>query len=606
MFGLRPWFAFLVRALCFFFWVRLDMGATLPVAGRGLQPAPHTLWRPCVRPSPGPVRRRGSGEHVDAEDRPTPDRDRPAGAADGRVRSPGPLDVVLAGLLAAAGIVHLVMVPAHGGDGVWLDPLAFALVGWAQIGLSVVFLLGRGTPSLAAASGALNAVVVGMWTASVTVGLSVGSHAGEVESVDALGAVTAGLEVAAVLVALLIVFAPRVARPGLVVPSVVAVAALGLATTAIVAPGGSGAGGHSHGDAGDPHGAAAHSAEMAAIDATRCDLGFNPVSYWTDAARMGVDTYAGGAMGAHAATTPLGVVMAPDPDQGRGSEGLDRLVSATSAAATGELAAAALVVELAEASEEDRQAWMDWSGRTAAAGGGGHHGHDASAPDDNGGHGGHAGPQPWTAMIDQEECSRLAEELALARGTALRYPTAADAVAGGWVRVTPYVPGIAAHYMKFPLVDGRFEITQPEMLLYDGNGPDAKMVGLSYYLRHSGDAEPTQGFTGPNDHYHRHVGLCNGPGGVIGDSTMTAEECAAIGGRKSDRQDGWMAHAWVVPGCESPWGVFSGASPLLDRALADASGTDGGACAGSSVRDQYDLRPGGRQAPTVGESASGD
>jgi hypothetical protein len=383
------------------------------------------------------------------------------------------------------------------------------------------------------------------------------------------------------------------------------VAALGLATTVIVAPGSSPAGGHAHGDgAGGSHDATAHVAEMAAIDAARCDLGFNPASYWTDAARMGVDTYAGGAMATHEAPGPMGLVTAADPDQGRGSEGLDRLVSATSASAGGELAAAALVVELAEASEEDHQAWMDWSARTAAAGGG--HGHDAAAPDDNGGHGGHAGPQPWTAMIDQEECVRLAEELDLARETALRYPTAADAVAGGWQRVTPYVPGIAAHYMKFSLVDGRFEITQPEMLLYDGDDPDARVVGLSYYMRHSGDAEPTQGFTGPNDHYHRHVGLCNGPGGVIGDSTTTAEECAARGGRKSDRQDGWMAHAWVVPGCESPWGVFSGASPLLERKLAEASGTNDGACSASSVRDRYDLSPGGRVASPVGESASGD
>ena len=524
----------------------------------------------------------------------------------GGVRTPGPLEIVLAGMLAGAGLIHLVLVPAHGGDGVWLDPLAFAVVGWLQIGLALLLLLGRGSTPTTAFAAVLNVVVLGLWTASVTSGLPVGAHAGEVEPVDALGAVTAGLELAAVIVAVaLIVSASRPARAGLVVPSVIAVAALGLATTVIVAPGSSPAGGHAHGDgAGGSHDATAHVAEMAAIDAARCDLGFNPASYWTDAARMGVDTYAGGAMATHEAPGPMGLVTAADPDQGRGSEGLDRLVSATSASAGGELAAAALVVELAEASEEDHQAWMDWSARTAAAGGG--HGHDAAAPDDNGGHGGHAGPQPWTAMIDQEECVRLAEELDLARETALRYPTAADAVAGGWQRVTPYVPGIAAHYMKFSLVDGRFEITQPEMLLYDGDDPDARVVGLSYYMRHSGDAEPTQGFTGPNDHYHRHVGLCNGPGGVIGDSTTTAEECAARGGRKSDRQDGWMAHAWVVPGCESPWGVFSGASPLLERKLAEASGTNDGACSASSVRDRYDLSPGGRVASPVGESASGD
>lgn len=513
---------------------------------------------------------------------------------------------MLAGLLAGAGLIHLVLVPAHGGDGVWLDPLAFALVGWLQIGLALLLVLGRSSTAATTFGAVVNVVVLGLWTASVTSGLPVGAHAGQAEPVDALGAVAAGFELAAVLVAVgLILRASRPAGGGLVVPSVIAVATLGLATTAIVAPGSVPSDGHGHdGATGGSHDTAAHVAEMAAIDAARCDTGFNPASYWTDAARMGVDTYAGGAMDPHGAVGPMGLVTAADPDQGRGSEGLDRLVSATSASAGGELAAAALVVQLAESSEEDHQAWMDWSARTAAAGGG--HGHDAAAPDDNGGHGGHAGPQPWTAMIDQEECVRLAEELDLARETALRYPTAADAVAGGWQRVTPYVPGIAAHYMKFSLVDGRFEITQPEMLLYDGNGPDARMVGLSYYLRHRGDAEPTQGFTGPNDHYHRHVGLCNGPGGVIGDSTTTAEECAAMGGQKSDRQDGWMAHAWVVPGCESPWGVFSGASPLLDLELAKASGTNDGGCSASSVRDRYDLSPGARSPSSVGESASGD
>jgi len=601
MLGLRPWLAFFLRALCFFFWVRLDMGGTLP-APRSPTPAGAARYAAAIRHGPGTP----GGASV-AIDQVAADPDRSDGPGSrGGLRSPGPLEVVLAGLLAGAGLIHLVLVPAHGGDGVWLEPLAFALVGWLQISLALILLLGRSSTATTAFGAVLNVVVLGLWTASVTTGLPVGAHAGEVEPVDAVGAVTAGLEVAAVLVAVaLILVAPRPTRGGLVVPSVVAVAALGLATTAIVAPGSSPAGGHAHsGGAAGAHDPAAHVAEMAAIDAARCDTGFNPASYWADASRMGVDTYAGGAMDPHAAAGPMGLVTSADPDQGRGSEGLDRLVSATSLSGGGELAAAALVVALAESSEEDHQAWMDWSARTAAAGGG--HAHEAAAPDDNGGHGGHAGPQPWTAMIDQEECVRLAEELDLARETALRYPTAADAVAGGWQRVTPYVPGIAAHYMKFSLVDGRFEITEPEMLLYDGNGPDARMVGLSYYLRHRGDAEPTQGFTGPNDHYHRHVGLCNGPGGVIGDSTTTAEECAAMGGQKSDRQDGWMAHAWVVPGCESPWGVFSGASPLLDRSLAEASGTNDGGCSASSVRDRYDLSPGARAPSSVGESASGD
>ena len=80
--------------------------------------------------------------------------------------------------------------------------------------------------------------------------------------------------------------------------------------------------------------------------------------------------------------------------------------------------------------------------------------------------------------------------------------------------------------------------------------------------------------------------------GVIGDSTTTKEECEAMGGRKADGGNGWMNHVWIVPGCESPWGMFSGASPLLDGELTKASGTDGGGCAGSGVRQRYNLDPG--------------
>jgi hypothetical protein len=207
-------------------------------------------------------------------------------------------------------------------------------------------------------------------------------------------------------------------------------------------------------------------------------------------------------------------------------------------------------------------------------------------------------------MTDQAECDALAAELQLARDTALKYPTVKDAEAAGWRQVTGYVPGIAAHFMNFGLVDGKFEIDKPEMILYDGTGDDARVVGLSYYIRHEGGAEPTQGFTGQNDHYHRHDGLCVNSTGVIGDSTTTEEECAALGGAKANGTAGWMSHAWVVPGCESPWGVFSGATPLLDRQLFIDNGASGDGCAGSGVRARYNLEPGGEENTPVNVGGS--
>ncbi len=528
------------------------------------------------------------------------------------------LGILLAALTGGAGLIHLVVVPAHVGGGSWIDPIGFAVVGWLQIALALVFLLRRGTRGLAIATAVLNAAALGVWVWARTIGLPVGSHAGIVEDVGLLDGICAVLEAGAVLVSGAMVLAPRRLKVGLLVPSLAAVAVLGLVTVGMVAPGeehsaaghshdgaAGAAGGHTHGTSEDP---AAHADQMAAIDDERCDLGFNPASYWTEAAALGVDTYGGGSMDM-SVTLPDDVTAVVGADEGRGSVGLDRLVAATSKSDSGaESDAAGLVVALANADDEDYAAWRTWMARRSATGGHSHGSGAAAAPDDNGGHGGHAGPTPWKAMADQSQCVALSEELAVARETALSMPTAADAMAAGYVRVTGYVPGIAAHYMKFSIVDDEFHVDEPEMVLYDGGGPDARVVGLSYYLIQPGEAEPTQGFTGDNDHYHRHVGLCTKlGGGVIGDSSTTEEECARRGGVKANGSEGWMSHAWVVPGCESPWGVFSGASPLLDDALAAASGQNEGACAASAGRARYDLSPGSRTAASSGgERADGD
>lgn len=177
-------------------------------------------------------------------------------------------------------------------------------------------------------------------------------------------------------------------------------------------------------------------------------------------------------------------------------------------------------------------------------------------------HGHGDGTEPPYEPVDAATRAELAEQLVQAREVALRYPTVADAERAGYRKVTEYVPLIGAHYMRFLLVDGTFDIAQPEMLLYDGTEPGSQMVGLSYYV--TADSEP-EGFAGPNDHWHQHIGLCidaNAPV-VIGDESLSDEECAAIGGRKADGRDGWMVHAWVVPGWESPQGVFSAENEQL-------------------------------------------
>jgi hypothetical protein len=188
--------------------------------------------------------------------------------------------------------------------------------------------------------------------------------------------------------------------------------------------------------------------------------------------------------------------------------------------------------------------------------------HDHGAPGHThaGGHG-HGAELPPVAMTAAAR-AQLGGELTAARNVAERYPTVKQAVADGYKAVTPYIPLIGAHYMKFLTVDGTFDIEQPEMLLYDGTKSSSRIVGLSYYVR--GDAEP-DGFAGPNDHWHRHLGLCIDTDNpfVLGDEQTTQAECARRGGVKADGADGWMVHAWVVPGWESTQGVFSAENPQL-------------------------------------------
>jgi hypothetical protein len=497
--------------------------------------------------------------------------------------------LVLAALSLSAGVVHLVMVPDHIGG--WaLEGIVFAVVGWLQILLGVGLLM-RPRRAMLQATVILNALALLLYVVSRTSGLPVGPNSGVAEtmgSIDVLAAVFEGLLVVGSGVLLARPkFLANLSTEGLVMVSAIPVVALLATTVALADPAtsehahGGGevaagtAGGHAHGDS------TAATTDLASLASQRCELDINPAADWNETTTAGIDTVMGGTVEHDMATMATPV---------QGSQELDKVI-ATTTKDGGEVKDAEVVVALGNVSDDVYTNWLRWL-PTMAASHGDSHGASAAAPDDNNGMGGHLGPQPWTAMTDQAQCDQLKAELAQSRDTAMKYPTAADAKKGGWVRVTPYVPGIAAHYMNFRYVDGTFEIDKPEMLLYDGDGDDASMVGLSYYIMNDSSAEPTQGFTGPNDHFHRHVGLCVGAGGVVGDSTTSAEDCAARGGRKADGAGGWMNHVWLVPGCESPWGMFSGATPLLEDDMPKASGQDGGGCAGSGVRARYNLTPG--------------
>jgi hypothetical protein len=178
--------------------------------------------------------------------------------------------------------------------------------------------------------------------------------------------------------------------------------------------------------------------------------------------------------------------------------------------------------------------------------------------------------QPDTPL-DPQTRATVALQLTAARAAALKYPTVADAQRAGYHLVGGgYGPGAGAHYIGFGGgAFGSFDPAKPPTLIYDGTSPTAQIVGLMYLGMGSNGAAP-EGFAGPNDHWHRHSGVCTKGAEVIFpvDADVTQAQCTAKGGNYM-KTTIWMVHAWVVPAWDSPAGVFSHENP--DLPCADGS-----------------------------------
>src|SRR3954453_12872457 len=186
----------------------------------------------------------------------------------------------------------------------------------------------------------------------------------------------------------------------------------------------------------------------------------------------------------------------------------------------------------------------------------------------------------------------LANELVVARASALQYPTVADATKSGYILAGKFTPGAGAHYISLSGSAASYlgqtktvDPAHPLALIYDGIAPTSRVVGLMYGS--FATAAPS-GFAGPNDHWHRHTNLCiTFDKGKIGipyppDSDVKKSDCDALHGQFM-RETLWMVHAWIVPGWDSPEGVFSHAN--VDLHCGD--GTDRtdkvGFCTGSTA-----------------------
>ena len=161
--------------------------------------------------------------------------------------------------------------------------------------------------------------------------------------------------------------------------------------------------------------------------------------------------------------------------------------------------------------------------------------------------------------LDRLTRAQLAMQLAGAREEAMKYPTVADAMAAGMRVAGGFAPGSGAHFISYSGIggEGAIDVSKINSYIYDGVSPDSQIVGLMYYS----NANP-EGFAGPNDHWHRHSNVCVKFGGegievpFPADADVTKQQCTEAGACLIPIT-GYMVHAWVVPGWESPQGVYS-------------------------------------------------
>ena len=156
------------------------------------------------------------------------------------------LRVTIGAALLGAAIIHFAMVPQHMSE--WApEGIAFALTGWAQVALALAIML-RPRRWMLTATLVLSVLFVVAWTITRVWGPPFGPHSGVAEPAAFVDIACVALEGVVVVLAGLALLRPRFGAgwsgEGLVFASIVPVALLVLATSAVASPSASH---HAHG-----------------------------------------------------------------------------------------------------------------------------------------------------------------------------------------------------------------------------------------------------------------------------------------------------------------------------------------------------------------------
>jgi hypothetical protein len=180
-----------------------------------------------------------------------------------RVETPPPLFVAMATLSAAAAVIHFVMVPSHM-DEFATEGIAFAVAGWLQL-LAAFWLWTQPTRLVLGITIITNVAFIGAWAVSRTAGLPVGPNSGIAEEMSVVDLTAVALEAGLIVLAVAVLFRPRLAEislpPGLGVALPLAVIAI--TSTVLASPE---ARNHAHGDEAVAAGAAGMPGAAVAAD----------------------------------------------------------------------------------------------------------------------------------------------------------------------------------------------------------------------------------------------------------------------------------------------------------------------------------------------------
>jgi hypothetical protein len=160
-----------------------------------------------------------------------------------------------------------------------------------------------------------------------------------------------------------------------------------------------------------------------------------------------------------------------------------------------------------------------------------------------------------------EENLRFAEQfLADVREQTAKYKDVNVAIADGYVRITPDIPLIGAHFFHAGY-DG-LDPAHPSILLYQEDGAGGwELVGVSFGVEKTlGDDTPPDSPLGGMAGWHYHTDLCF----LFGGTVTIARSQADCDGGLFVAETSWLLHVWAWK--DSPEGVFDHANSLVQRA----------------------------------------